>query len=74
MLRVIDNTGEDYLYEADWFEEITDLSALATDLNIKLSVPVKAAILQLANQRGVSMGALVREWLDERMDLPSGEQ
>ena len=74
MLRVIDNTGEDYLYEADWFEEVTDLSGLVTDLNVKLSVPMKAAILQLANQRGVSMGALVREWLDERTDLPSTHQ
>lgn len=69
MLRVVDNTGEDYLYEAGWFEVVTDLSGLKTDLTIKLSVPMKAAILQLASQRGVSMGALVREWLDERMDL-----
>lgn len=72
MLRVIDNTGEDYLYEAEQFEEITDLSSFLADLTIHLSVPMKAALLQLASQRGLSMGALVRELLDERLDLRAG--
>lgn len=70
LLRVIDNTGEDYLYEADMFEEVTDLSSFLADLTIHLSVPMKAALLQMASQRGLSMGALIREWLDERLDLP----
>lgn len=69
MLRVIDNTGEDYLYDAELFEEITDLSSLVADLTIYLSVPMKAALLQMASQRGLSMSALVRELLDERLDL-----
>ena len=30
---------------------------------------MKAAILQLASQRGVRMAAFVRELLDERLDL-----
>jgi Ribbon-helix-helix protein, copG family len=72
MLRVIDNTGEDYLYEADLFEEVTDISSLLTELTIHLSVPMKAALLQMSSQRGLSMGALVRELLDERLDLPLG--
>ena len=70
LLRIIDNTGEDYLYAAELFQEATDLSGLSTDFTLSLSVPMKAAILQLASQRGMSMAALVRELLDERMDLP----
>ena len=70
MLRIIDNTGEDYLYDADLFEEASDLSSLTTDLSVGLTVPMKAAILQQANLRGLSMAALLREWIDERLDLP----
>lgn len=71
MLRVIDNTGEDYLYEREMFEQVADLASLQTDFTVPLSVPVKAALLQRASQRGVSMAALLREWIDERLDLPS---
>jgi hypothetical protein len=70
MLRIIDNTGEDYLYEADLFSEETDLSSLLTDLTVALNVPMKTALLQIAGQRGISMAALLREWIDERLDLP----
>lgn len=73
MLRIIDNTGEDYLYEASSFQEATDLAGLATDLTVALSVPMKATLLQVASQRGISMAALVREFLDERLDLPIHE-
>lgn len=72
MLRVIDNTGEDYLFDAALFEEVRDLSSLLADLTVGLSVPMKARIYQLANQQGVSMSALLREWIDERLDLPVG--
>ncbi|MEZ4859827.1 MAG: hypothetical protein R3C14_00895 [Caldilineaceae bacterium] len=70
MIRIIDNTGEDYLYDADLFEEPTDLASLNAELSIALTIPVKAAILQIAGQRGISMAALLREWIDERLDLP----
>ncbi len=70
MLRVIDNTGEDYLYPAQDFEEVADLSRLQTEVIVRLDAPTKAAVLQIANQRGVSMSALVREWIEERVDLP----
>jgi hypothetical protein len=70
MPRIIDNTGEDYLYAAELFQEANNLSGLSTDFTLSLSVPMKAAILQLASQRGMSMVALVREMLDERLDLP----
>lgn len=71
MLRVIDNTGEDYLYPATDFEDVDDLSRLQTEVIVRLDAPTKAAILQMANQRGVSMSALVREWIEERVDLPA---
>lgn len=74
LLRVVDNTGEDYLFDADLFEEVQDLSSLFTDLTIGLSVPMKATIYQLANQQGKSMSALLREWIDERLDLPLGAE
>ncbi len=70
-LRVVDNTGEDYLYPQRMFAEISDLTKLSAAVTISLDVPVKAAILQAASQRGVSMAALLREWIDERLDLPA---
>ncbi|MEZ4709064.1 MAG: ribbon-helix-helix domain-containing protein [Caldilineaceae bacterium] len=70
MLRIIDNTGEDYLYDADMFEIVADLSGLSTELTISLSIPAKATIFQLASRRGMSMAAFIRELLDERLDLP----
>lgn len=71
MLRVIDNTGEDYLYPATDFEDVDDLGRLQTEVVVRLDAPTKAAILQIASQRGVSMSALVREWIEERVDLPA---
>ena len=71
MLRVIDNTGEDYIYAASMFETVSDLDTLHTELTVRVDAPTKAAILQIANQRGVSMSALVREWIEERVDLPA---
>ena len=70
MLRVVDNTGEDYLYVASIFEPVDDLERLQTELIVRLDAPTKAAILQIANQRGISMSGLVREWIEERVDLP----
>lgn len=71
MLRVVDNTGEDYLFDAALFELISDPAALVTDLHVSLTAQMKAIIFQVANQRGVSMAALMREWIDERLDLPA---
>lgn len=70
-LRVVDNTGEDYLYPRQMFAEVSDPTKLSAELSISLDVPAKAAILQIANQRGLSMSALLREWIDERVDLPA---
>jgi hypothetical protein len=39
-------------------------------LTIHLHRVEKIAIRDMANAKGVSMAALVREWIDERLDLP----
>jgi hypothetical protein len=70
MLRVVDDSGEDYLFEAHLFEPIENLTELATDLTVSLTWPMKATIYRIANQRGISMSALLREWIDEHLDLP----
>jgi hypothetical protein len=49
---------------------VNDLSGWLADLSVSVTVPMKAALYQIASQRGISMSALVREWLDERLDLP----
>ena len=46
MLRVIDDTGEDYLFEADLFREIENLTGVATEVTVGLTWPMKAAIHQ----------------------------
>ena len=70
MLRVIDDIGEDYLFEAGLFREIDDLTGVVTEVTVGLTWPMKAAIHRIASQRGISMSALIREWIDEHLDLP----
>ncbi len=73
MVRIIDNEGEDYLYPINWFEEVSE-KELAAGLSEMVAVHVnglsKIAIRDMANAKGVSMSALVREWIDDRLDLP----
>ncbi|MBE2236505.1 MAG: hypothetical protein IAE81_01865 [Caldilineaceae bacterium] len=71
MVRVIDDTGEDYLFEADLFRELDDLTGVATEVTVGLTWPMKTAIHRIASQRGISMSARIREWNDEHLDLPS---
>lgn len=70
MIRIVDDTGEDYLFEANLFETVDNLVGLTTDVTVGLTWPMKASIFRIANQRGISMSALVREWIDEHLDLP----
>lgn len=72
-LRVIDNEGEDYLYDKGRFEPVEYNSGrLGASEAVTLHVdPVLRDILRaeaLAAQKSVS--ALLREWIDERLDLP----
>jgi hypothetical protein len=73
MMRIIDNEGEDYLYPARWFEAVPEqelISELSQPLTIHLQGVAKIAIRDMANAKGISMSALVREWIEERLDLP----
>lgn len=70
MIRIIDDSGEDYLFEVDLFEPVENLTGLTTDITVGLTWPMKATIYQIANQRGISMSAVLREWIDEHLDLP----
>lgn len=72
MIRLIDDTGEDYLFESHLFRSVENLNELAADITVGLTWPMKATIYRIANQRGISMSALLREWIDERLDLPVG--
>ncbi|OGO40242.1 MAG: hypothetical protein A2Z04_09835 [Chloroflexi bacterium RBG_16_57_9] len=75
LIRVIDNEGEDYLYDSDYFEPV-DLSTLADQvtgragLSIYLDPLTKAILHAEALSAHKSISALVREWIDERLDLP----
>jgi hypothetical protein len=73
MLRVIDNEGEDYLYPRRWFEAVPEqelMAALSEQVSVHLSPGVKIAIRDMARAKGVSVSALLRAWIDERLDLP----
>ena len=76
MSRIIDNEGEDYLYPDHWFEALPLqelVSKMSEPLTIHLNGVLKIAIRDLANAKGLSMSALVREWINERLDLPAIE-
>ena len=73
MVRVVDGTSEAYLYPADYFEPL-QLAAITKPVNQQVSVhldEITKGILHaeaLAAKKSVS--ALLREWIDERLDLP----
>jgi hypothetical protein len=76
LLRVIDNEGEDYLYDADYFEFVGTRTAPELDLGftpmtIQVSQSTKAILQAEALAAHKSTSALVREWIDEHLDLPA---
>jgi hypothetical protein len=74
-LRVIDNEGEDYLYDASRFELI-EFTGEVAESTITVHVPtyLKGVLHAEALAAHKSVSALVREWLDERLDLPAMSQ
>jgi hypothetical protein len=72
MIRIYDDTAEDYLFPAAYFEPYLP----DDDLENRAVVTVHLSAYQrnvlhaeaLATRRSVS--ALVRDWIDERLDLP----
>lgn len=76
LLRVIDNEGEDYLYDTSYFQlmgfDVASEVALGfTAMTIQVSQSTKAILQAEALAAHKSASALVREWLDERLDLPA---
>jgi len=73
-IRVIDNSGEDYLYPAEYFEPI-DLNRFSSDGSDSLTIYIdgltKAVLRAEALAEGTSMSSLVRQWIDKHLDLPS---
>ena len=75
-VRVVDNSGEDYLYPTTRFEpEIVNGNLHNATSTVTLTAhvpPLLRDILQaeaLAN--GKSISSLLREWIEERLDLPA---
>ncbi len=78
MIRIIDNSGEDYLYPASYFRPL-DWDTLPTEwgsdhaaLTIHLDPRTKAILRAEALETHQSMGALVRQWIEERLELQTG--
>lgn len=74
MLYIIDNEGEDYLYTAHWFEEVSEQELLAEAshaLTIHLNSAVKVAIREMTHTNGLSKSTLAPELIDEWLDLSS---
>ena len=72
-LRIIDNEGEDYLYPADYFETVSFSAARKPDetATIHLDALTKDILRAEAIAARKTISALLRDWIDERLDLPA---
>lgn len=72
-LRVIDNSGEDYLYAKRRFEFfIAPSHSQATEsLTLHLDPFLKGVLQAEAIAARKSMSALLRDWVEEHLDLPT---
>lgn len=71
MLRIIDGSGEDYLYPATYFEPFQPVGQQTSEtITIHLDPYLKGVLHAEAIAAQKSVGALVREWIDEQLDLP----
>jgi hypothetical protein len=73
-LRIYDESGEDYLFPARYFEPLIineeALSSASTAITVHLSPALKGILHAEAVATRKSVSALLREWIDERLDLP----
>jgi hypothetical protein len=70
LLRVIDESGEDYLYPARYFEPLMmQGDQVAETITAHVPAWLKGALHAEAVAAGKSISALTREWLEERLDL-----
>jgi hypothetical protein len=73
MLRVIDASGEDYLYPASYFEPVVRGADVEhrRPVTVYLDDYTKDLLQAEALVAKKSISALVREWIDDRLDLPA---
>lgn len=73
-LRVIDNEGEDYLYDAERFQmvELNGEQPIDDAVTIHLNGQIKGILRAEAIAAQTNVSALLREWIEERLDLPVG--
>lgn len=71
-LRVIDESGEDYLYPASYFEPLT-INADKRNKAVTTHMPewLYGVLYAEAVAADKSISALMREWVEERLDLPA---
>ena len=70
LLRVIDNEGEDYLYSQGQFEQVAFHGRPDDAITVHIDPAIKGILHAEALAAHKSISALVREWIDERLDLP----
>src|SRR5690348_4456089 len=73
MLRVYDDTAEDYLFPAAYFEPYVPNgdTETATAITVHLNTYQRNLLQAEALAADKSLSALVREWIEERLDLPA---
>ena len=75
VIRIVDNSGEDYLYPDSYFQPLDENMVPAewqsghTTLTLHLDQRTKAILHAEALAAHTSMGALVRQWIEERLEL-----
>lgn len=67
--RVIDETGEDYLYPARYFEPLDLTETVAETITAQVPTWLKGVLHAEAIASHRSMSAVLRDWLEERLDL-----
>jgi hypothetical protein len=74
MLRVIDASGEDYLYPAYYFEPLIPDPQGKRQRTVTLHLDdfTRGVLHAEAVAAKKPMSALLREWVEERLDLPVG--
>jgi len=76
MMRIIDGSGEGYLYPSTYFEPIDynySNDRVAGSITVHLPNTLKGILHAEALATHKSMSGLVREWIEERLDLPSSQ-
>lgn len=67
--RVIDETGEDYLYPARYFEPLDLADPTVETITVRVPAWLKGILHAEAVASGRSMSELIRAWLTERQTL-----